>query len=314
MGIDSKNIFAELFLSCFSIKSYRSIIHNGFFKRTGYHLLTTVILFLISVVLPYSVFEAGIGGLQTAMEEVIPDFQIADGELYVSEPLFIEDEGLLFDIDTEKYFIFDGGVFYQYNYDIDDYEEYVIVTPVDQVLLADREKIMVYNKGEYNEAYFSDFSESFDGINRDSVINFVKGFIPVMGGIIFIFMFIVIMWNAFVSTIIALIQNNSIGGRASFMELYNIGLYARTPANIIKAVLSVAGMTVGIKIPFMWLIYILGTAVYTFYILKDIKKYEDDLLLSTKSHVPPVSIGYGGKLENDDYDSAIFNTPKDKEL
>lgn len=246
--------------------------------------------------------------------ETIPEFQIADGELYVSEPLFIDNEGLLCDIDSEKYFIFDGGVFYQYNYDIDDYEEYVTVTPEDKILLADWEKMMVYNRGQYNEAYFSDLTESFGVINRNTVINFVNGFIPVMGGIIFIFMFIAIMWNAFVSTIIALIQNNSIGGRASFMELYNIGLYSRTPANIIKAVLSVAVMAVGIKIPFMWLIYILGTAVYTFYILKDIKKYEDDLLLSTKTHVPPVSIGYGGKLENDDYDSAIFNTPKDKEL
>lgn len=310
MSYERKNIFAELFLSCFSIKSYRGIIHNGFFKRLGYHLLMTVILFLISVVLPFNIFSASVGGLQTSMEEIIPEFQIADGELYMSEPFLIEDEGLLCDIDSEKYFIFDSGVFYQYNYDIDDYEEYITVNPTSKVLLADWEKMMVYNNGQYNEAYFSDFSESFGGINRDSVINFVNRLIPVIGCIIFIFMFIAIMWNAFVSTIIALIQNNSIGGKAGFMELYNIGLYARTPANIIKAVLGV----ISIKVPFMWLICIIGTAVYTFYILKDIKKYEDDLRLSTKSHVPPVSIGYGGKLENDDFDSAIFNTPKDKEL
>lgn len=289
--MESKNIFSELALSCFSLESYNAIKNNGFGKRLLYHLLLTIVLFAISICIPYGRFVAETGGVQGILEKYVPDFQVVDGELYLEKPVNISDDDYFFVVDDTCYFEYYEGVFYKYDEALGQMQEYVDVDRYESVILADYEKLIMYSSDEgYRELYFSDIADMFGDFNRQSVVDFCNGFVPVVGIIIFIGVFIGILWNSFISAIILLIISKIQNRELPFIQLYTIALYARTPFSIIFAILG----ALSIIVPFKSIIIFAAVGVYTAFILKN---------LSFESTEPVISINYGDNGYNINNDS-----------
>lgn len=264
--MEKKNVFAELVLSCFSIKSYNAIIKNGFFKRLLYHILLTSLLFVISIYVPYAKFNAETGGIGALINEYVPSFSVTDGVLTVSEPVLIDDEGILVVINSSKCFEFDGYGFYAYDsVDAVDYSAYYSIEEYDSVALADSSRFMLYTSERgYQSAEFSEICETVGNFDRQSIIDFCNAGVPVLGAVVFVGMFIGILWNSFVSAIILMIISNMQKTNLSFMQCYTVSLYARTPFSLLFAILG----ALSIVVPFKWLLAIVGTAVYSSVIIK----------------------------------------------
>lgn len=274
--MESKNVLVELLLSCYSVKSYSAIVKNGFLKRLLYHILLTSVLFVIIICIPYAGFVSKTGGIQSVIEEYVPEFIATGDTLTVSEPIINESENTIIMVDTSKYFEYDGNAVYCY----DDYESYsnmiysstYSTDSYSQMCFIDNNKIMLYEKGEgTRELSVGEITEMTGDFNRQSLIDLCNGLVPALGVIVAIGMFFGVLWNTLVSAIILAIIAGMQHREYNFMQCYTISLYARTPFSLIFAGLSAFGMT----IPFKSIIALVGTAVYSAVIIKSIDENAD---------------------------------------
>ena len=101
------NIFAELIHAVYDFKSYTIFRKNGGGRTFLYALLLNGIYFILSLVLPVMATFFLMGGFLGAAKEVVPDFQLKDGKLWVDETYDIQEYstsygGVLLKIDTGK--------------------------------------------------------------------------------------------------------------------------------------------------------------------------------------------------------------------
>ncbi|MCM1091987.1 MAG: DUF1189 domain-containing protein [Muribaculum sp.] len=271
METKSYNVFAELGISCFKLDAYNGIRKNKFGKRFLYHLILTIIIFLLATVIPYVMFVAKTGGVQGIVEQYVPDFELSeDGFLTMDEPFEWEEEGILIMIDTDAEFINYEGEFFRYDYWTDELESLGYEEDYTSVLLMDSELMIAYSAEQgYREAYYDEITEGLGGLDRETVIQLGNLFVVI--GIVFMFVvtFCAILWGAFVNSIILLIVSSIMGGtNLPYMELYTISLYASTPFRLIAAILSM----LSVSIPFKSWIVLIAVAVYSSVILNKIKK------------------------------------------
>lgn len=271
METKSYNVFAELGLSCFNIGSYNAIRKNKFGKRFLYHLILTLLVFLIACGVAYMKFVNETGGVQGIIEQYVPDFELTeDGFLFMDEPFEWVDDGIMVLIDTDALFASEDGEFFRYDEWADEWESLGFEEDYQAVLLMDSELMIAYTRDEgYRERYYDELTESMGELDRQAVIDLCNVFIPIIGIFAFVVIFIVIMWGAFVNSIILLIISSIMGGtKLPYMELYTISLYAMTPFELIFAILS----ALSISIPFKSWIELIAIAVYSAVIINKIKK------------------------------------------
>lgn len=272
METKSYNVFAELGLSCFNIGSYNAIRKNKFGKRFLYHLILTLLVFLIAYGVAYMKFVNETGGVQGIIEQYVPDFELTeDGFLFMDEPFEWVDDGIMILVDTDaSFFASKDGEFFRYDEWTDELESLGFEEDYQAVLLMDSELMIAYTKDEgYREVYYGDLTESTGELTRQSVIDLCNVFIPIIGIFLFVGTFIGILWGAFVNSIILLIISSIMGGtNLPYMELYTISLYAMTPFELIFAILS----ALSISIPFKSWIELIAIAVYSAVIINKIKK------------------------------------------
>lgn len=273
METKSYNVLAELGLSCFNLGSYNAIRKNKFGKRFLYHLILTLLVFLITFGITYIMFVNETGGVQDIIEQYVPDFELTDdGYLIVDEPFEWVEDGIMVMVDTDmdRYFANEDGEFIQYDMWTDDWVSLGYEEDYQAVALLDSELMILYSKNEgYKEMYYDELTESMGAFDRQSVIDLCNVFIPIIGIVLFVGTFIGILWGAFVNSIILLIISSIMGGtKLPYMELYTISLYALTPFELIFAILSM----LSISIPFKSWIELIAIAVYSAVILNKIKK------------------------------------------
>lgn len=271
METKSYNVFAELGLSCFNLDSYNAIRKNKFGKRFLYHLILTLLVFLITCGVSYMKFVNENGGMQEIIEKYVPDFELSDdGYLMVDEPFEWVEDGMMIMIDTDAYFACEDGEFFRYDWWTDEWESLGFEEDYERVALLDSELMILYSRDQgYQERYYDELTESMGELNRQSLIDLCNVFIPIIGFFLFVLTFIGILWVAFVNSIILLIISSIMGGtKLPYMELYTISLYALTPFELIFAILS----ALSVPIPFKGWIELIAIAVYSAVILNKIKK------------------------------------------
>lgn len=271
METKSYNVFAELGLSCFNLGSYNAIRKNKFGKRFLYHLILTLLVFLISFGISYMMFVNETGGVQGIIEQYVPDFELTDdGYLIMDEPYEWVDDGIMIMVDTDTYFACEDGEFFRYDWWTDEWESLGFEEDYEGVALLDSELMILYSSDQgYREMYYDELTESTGELTRQSVIDLCNVFIPIIAIFLFVGTFIGILWGAFVNSIILLIISSIMGGtKLPYMELYTISLYAMTPFELIFAILS----AVSLSIPFKSWIELIAIAVYSAVILNKVKK------------------------------------------
>lgn len=235
------NVFKEMALSVYSYESYGKFLKNRKGKVFGFGALLMLIYFLITMFLPPIINGGSIFGLEQEFREIVPEFELRNGTLWVENVIEIEEDDMFILIDTDPDYVF---------YDADDIEMVQSLRGYRTALLMDSEKIIIKNNGEIQGAYFSQLDFDFD---KEALIEFV----PWLYVGYFLFMLIAYIWmtalfffGVLFVALIAMIIASCMKSQLTFGQLYLMGIYSRTLPLIIKAAVSFLPF----NIPFFWVI------------------------------------------------------------
>lgn len=261
------NIFKEGYHALWDFKCYQKFLNNRKGKVFLYGVVFSLVLFLISIVIPLVKFQVKTGGLGNMLESNVPNFEISEGVLDMEAPIHYEAPGMYVDIDTAAD---------QPLYDFYDSAIQEIMDKNESVLIADYEKLYVKNQGQVTQI---SFNEMFGNkvYNRDSL----KSFIPMINGIIAVAVMFIGLFGiagfflgALFISVVGLIINSAMKTNLGFGKLFLLSVYVRTMPLLLKALLGL----VRISIPFMWLICFIISEVYLYLVLSKIRQAQSEPL------------------------------------
>lgn len=232
------NIFKEMGLSVYSYKSYVEFLKNKKGKVFGFGIMLMVIYFIITMCIPLIRFF-GRESISTKIEKTVPDFELSDGELWVEDVILYDYKGTYVEIDT------DAGSVLRDADDMQDFlDDYV------QVIMMDSEKIIVKNRGQVQQLYFSQLDFEFTRKDLLLLVPYFYLFLVVFMAAAFLWMtawfFVGVLFVTLISMIVASCMNMKI----PFGKLYILAVYSRTLPLIIKAAVSILPF----GIPFFYVI------------------------------------------------------------
>lgn len=239
-GLLSMNIFKEMGLSIYSYKSYAEFLKNKKGKVFGFGVMLAAIYFLITVGVPVVRFFGG-ESISSKIENTVPDFELSDGELWVDDVFVYDYRGTYVEIDTDARSVLRSA------YDMQDFlDNYT------QVIMMDSEKIIVKDKGQVQQYYFSELNFEFSRSDLLLFVPYVYIFLAVFMVIAFLWMEIWFFAGVLVVALISMIVASCMKVKISFGKLYLLSVYSRTLPLIIKAAVSFLPF----GIPFFYIINI----------------------------------------------------------
>ena len=221
------NVFEEMVLSVYSYGSYSEFLKNKKGKVFGFGVLLMTIYFVLTMIVPGLVRSGSIFGLEEKMRENVPDFSLEDGILWVDDVIEYDTNGTYIYIDTDPLYL------------IEDEDEIApFFKGYRNVLIADYEKLIMKNDGEWQTLYFDNLDLEFD---KEDLIDFVPWLYVIYAAFMVFayiwmtaFFFFGVLFVALIGMIIASCMNY----RISFGKLYLMGIYSRTLPLLIKALVS----------------------------------------------------------------------------
>lgn len=247
------NIFKEMALAIYDYKSYQNFLNNKKGKVFGFGVVLMLFYWIITMGIPFGQILVGSDGLVNQIKENVPDFELADGVLWVDDVVEYEDSGIYVNIDTDPdSFFYDaselGDLLYDYS----------------QVILMDSEKVIMKNNGQVQQYYF----DELEGLefSKDDLMGFIP-FVYLWIAIIFILAYFWItalfFFGVLFVALLGMIVASCMKYPLTFGQLYLLGIYSRVLPLIIKAAVSFLPF----DIPFFWVInfgislLILGCAI-----------------------------------------------------
>ncbi len=254
------NVFKEMALSVYSLKSYKEFLKNRKAKVFGFGVLLLLIYFMITILIPFVVSQMGSENVRKVFEEGIPDFELSDGYLWVDDVIEVEQNGRYIYIDTDPQYYF---------YSAEEMRPYL--TDYSMVILMDSEKMIVKNNGELQELYFSDIDYE---LSKEDVLGWIPYLYLIMA-IVMIFMYIwmtaLFFFGVLFVALIGMVVSSCMKYQLTFGQLYLLGVYSRTLPLLIKAVVSF----LPIDIPFF---FIINFGISVLFIVGAIQKMKEQQL------------------------------------
>lgn len=234
------NLFKEMILSVYDFKSYKRFLENKKSKVFFFGLLLFSLYFALTILTPVIKFQVTTGGVRKMAEDMIPEFELKDGELWIEKPFEYEYEDTYIYIDTDPEMVFYGA---------EEMEPYLY--DYSQVILMDSEKAIVKNEGQVQEIYFSDMTiEEFSKADLLGYLPYVYLFIGLGIVVIYIFMALLFFLGALIVALLGMIVASCMKYQLTFGQIYILALYSRTLPLLLKAVVSFLPF----GIPFFWVI------------------------------------------------------------
>lgn len=254
------NVFKEMALSVYSLKSYKEFLKNRKSKVFGFGVLLLLIYFMITILIPFGVSQMGSDNIRKVFDEGIPDFELSDGYLWVDDVIEIEQDGRYIYIDTDPQYYF---------YSAEEMRPYL--TDYSMVILMDSEKMIVKNNGELQELYFSDIDYE---LSKEDVLGWIPYLYLIMA-IVMIFMYIwmtaLFFFGVLFVALIGMVVSSCMKYQLTFGQLYLLGVYSRTLPLLIKAVVSFLPF----DIPFF---FIINFGISVLFIVGAIQKMKEQQL------------------------------------
>lgn len=254
------NVFKEMALSVYSLKSYKEFLKNRKSKVFGFGVLLILIYFIITILIPFGVSQMGSDNIRKVFDEGIPDFELSDGYLWVDDVIEIEQDGRYIYIDTDPQYYF---------YSAEEMRPYL--TDYSMVILMDSEKMIVKNNGELQELYFSDIDYE---LSKEDVLGWIPYLYLIMA-IVMIFMYIwmtaLFFFGVLFVALIGMVVSSCMKYQLTFGQLYLLGVYSRTLPLLIKAVVSFLPF----DIPFF---FIINFGISVLFIVGAIQKMKEQQL------------------------------------
>lgn len=221
------NIFKEMALSIYSYKSYKEFLNNKKSKVFLFGIVLMLIYFAVTMLIPFAKFQIRTGDIGALLDENIPDFKLANGELWVEDVIEYDEGSAYVCIDTDPEYVF---------YDASEMEEYLYSYA--NVILMDSEKMILKSSGQVQGFYFSDVDFECD---KDDWM----GWVPFINFIILLFMVFAYIWmcalfffGVLFVALLGMIAASCMKYQITFGQLYLLGIYSRTLPLLIKALIS----------------------------------------------------------------------------
>lgn len=233
------NIFKEMALSIYSYKSYKRFLGNKSGKVFGFGLVLVLCYFFITMVIPLVGEVIKSGSIGKNLQEIMPDFELKDGVLWVDDVIEYDYGDQYIYIDTDPEYVFynaDEMQYYLYGYS--------------EAILMDSEKMIIKTKGQVQELYFSDIA--FQG-NKETLLKLVPFlYLFIIGIYIFLYvcMTALFFFGVLFVALMGMIVASCMQYRLTFGQLYLLGIYSRTLPLLIKAAVSFLPF----NIPFFFII------------------------------------------------------------
>lgn len=222
------NVFSELVHSVYDLKSYGIFLRDKKRKTFLFGFLLVLIYFLVTIILPFVQFQVSTGGVMKILEEMVPDFRIADNHLSVEKQFELDEDGIYVFIDTKG-----EGI------DPDQAAKYL--RRYETVVIADADQLIFKNGSQYQTVFFSDLDGDLE-ITKDGLMEMFGPFVTMGIGavliIVFIFMEAAFFFGVLFVGLFGMIVASCMQSKLTFGELYKLGIYTRTTPLIIKALFS----------------------------------------------------------------------------
>lgn len=234
------NVFGELVHSIYDCKSYAAFLKDKKRKTFLFGFLLVLIYFLITIIVPFARFQISTGGVVRLVDEVLPDFALADGRLSVEGQFEFEEGDTYVYVNTEESGIAKDEILnnlYRYG----------------TVIIADSQTAMIKSNGQVETLMMSDLDLE---ITKDELIRMFGPFVTILTVVvllvIFLFMEATFFFGVIFVALLGMIVASCMQAKLTFGELYKLGIYTRTTPLLIKAVFSFLPF----GIPFFWIMSI----------------------------------------------------------
>lgn len=234
------NVFQEMALSVYSLKSYEKFKSNKKGKVFLFGFLLLLIYFIITIIVPMAKWQITDGGLSGMLKNYVPDFELSNGRLWVEREVGYEISDVYFYINTSPDYIL---------YDINEIKP--LLSKYRTAVLMDSEKAIIKSKGEVSVIYFNEYPDvTYTRMDLMDYAPYIYLFFLILILLIFIFMGIGVFLGALIVAVIGMIVTSCMQYKLTFGQLYTLSLHTRTPSLLLKAILSF----VPIAIPFFFII------------------------------------------------------------
>lgn len=230
------NIFKEMGLAIYSVKSYKNFLNNRKSKVFGFGVLLMLLYFTVTMIIPFIKFAAVDGGIAALVDEV-PYFEFENGYLSMEEVIEYDIGTTYICIDTEPGYYFYGA---------DEIGE--VIYDYTEVLLMDSEKMVVKNQGQIQELYYADFVQNFTKDDLEALVPAAYTIIAVFMILAYVWMTALFFFGVLFVALAGMIAASCFKYNLTFGQLYLLGIYTRTLPLIIKAVLSLLPVDIGLNI------------------------------------------------------------------
>lgn len=248
--------FINLWRSATNFRFYKEIAFQGVSKNMGYFFL---FIFLITLVLSMKFSTALIQGMGEVSREIgdkLPEIRIENGIVSTDaqEPFVIEEKNFIFIIDTSGKTI-------------------TIDPSCKQGILLTKNKLInkqsEFETREYDLSKIKSFTLNKEAMERWRKV-FSRFALPILLVSLYPYYTVVKLIQILLFSLIALIVNTATKTNLKYENLFNISLFALTPPVLLATIFTLAGL----KIPLIWLLYIV---VYIVFIIGGIRSCREVL-------------------------------------
>lgn len=228
------NVLKRMYYAIFRPKKYPELIRIGIFRVILYGLFVSGLTAFLLIGMSYLTFRKSYGTLEQAIETSFPDFQIKNKQLYVEQPILYNANPIYVNVDTGEPGAFDG-------LSIDKISE--MSRDYMSMLIADREKAVIYSGGRLMQLKFSDMNEQ-EVVTKQDILNeipFIKGVI--VAAMVFLTLFMMgfyLLFIAFVS-LAETAFSQILGTKQKFGTIFKVAVHAGTPICLLFFISSVFG-------------------------------------------------------------------------
>jgi hypothetical protein len=231
------NLFEQFGNSLWNFRSYKPLSQTKGGKSFLYILLLFLFVYLISSISISAQINDFIGYAGAALKENVPDFRLAGGTFSFSGPMpyRIEEPGFLLIIDTTGQTSMD---------EFDNVSDGVLIT---------EDEMMTIQYGRTQIIRFSDFGPL--EISRDQIVSFLPSLniiVWVVMAVWFFFAFAGKLFGILILALIAMIGTAMFNQKLTFLNQWNIAIYASTLPMLVKLANTLLG---GPLSGFMFILY-----------------------------------------------------------
>ncbi len=222
------NFFHQLFYAVIKPKQYYRLTKVSGGRSTGFVFLFLFLLSLLSIV-PMINSTMGPTGFFRTFQEDLPDFELSNGELYVSERFEANEDTVYVLIDTT----------------VDRFEYEDIDKDYDQVVLISRTNLFNYQSyGKLQEIEFEDLRGfHLDNKSLASLIPFLYPIIILIAILIYVFLLGSYYLSALLYSLLGLFVSSVSNARLTYATIFKTAIYSKVTIRILYSLFDLTSFT-----------------------------------------------------------------------